>query len=257
MGRVVAIANQKGGVGKTTTAVNLAASLAAAEQRVLLVDMDAQGNASQGVGCGQGTTTQGTYQLMLREASVDDVLRHTELATLDVIPATQDLAAVERELADADDSATRLRDALRTVSERYDFVIVDCPPSLGTLTINALVAADVVLVPMQCEYYALEGLSQLVGTIERVRGSFNPTLAIDGVLLTMYDARNNLANEVAAEVRQHFHVYETVVPRNIRLAEAPSHGKPVILYDAASRGAFSYINLAREILDAMPQSVAS
>jgi chromosome partitioning protein len=257
VGRVVAIANQKGGVGKTTTAVNLAASLAAAEQRVLLVDMDAQGNASQGVGCGQGTTTQGTYQLMLREASVDDVLRHTELATLDVIPATQDLAAVERELADADDSATRLRDALRTVSERYDFVIVDCPPSLGTLTINALVAADVVLVPMQCEYYALEGLSQLVGTIERVRGSFNPTLAIDGVLLTMYDARNNLANEVAAEVRQHFHVYETVVPRNIRLAEAPSHGKPVILYDAASRGAFSYINLAREILDAMPQSVAS
>lgn len=257
MGRVVAIANQKGGVGKTTTAVNLAASLAAAEQRVLLVDMDAQGNASQGVGCGQGTTTQGTYQLMLREASVADVLRHTELATLDVIPATQDLAAVERELADADDSATRLRDALRTVAERYDFIIVDCPPSLGTLTINALVAADVVLVPMQCEYYALEGLSQLVGTIERVRGSFNPTLAIDGVLLTMYDARNNLANEVAAEVRQHFHVYETVVPRNIRLAEAPSHGKPVILYDAASRGAFSYINLAREILDAMPQSVAS
>ena len=139
----------------------------------------------------------------------------------------------------------------------YDFVIVDCPPSLGTLTINALVAADVVLVPMQCEYYALEGLSQLVGTIERVKGSFNPTLAIDGVLLTMYDARNNLANEVAAEVRQHFHVYETVVPRNIRLAEAPSHDKPVILYDAASRGAFSYINLAREILDAMPQSVAS
>jgi chromosome partitioning protein len=257
VGRVVAIANQKGGVGKTTTAVNLAASLAAAEQRVLLVDMDAQGNASQGVGCGQGTTTQGTYQVMLREASIADVVRQTELATLDIVPATQDLAAIERELADAEDSPTRLRDALSRVASRYDFVIVDCPPSLGTLTINALVAADVVLVPMQCEYYALEGLSQLVGTIERVKGSFNPTLAIDGVLLTMYDARNNLANEVAAEVRQHFHVYETVVPRNVRLAEAPSHGKPVILYDAASRGAFSYINLAREILDAMPQSVAS
>jgi chromosome partitioning protein len=255
--RVVAIANQKGGVGKTTTAVNLAASLAAAEQRVLLVDMDAQGNASQGVGCGQGTTTQGTYQVMLRDASIRDVLRHTELSTLDIVPATQDLAAIERELADAEDSPTRLRDALTLVASQYDFVIVDCPPSLGTLTINALVAADVVLVPMQCEYYALEGLSQLVGTIERVKGSFNPTLTIDGVLLTMYDARNNLANEVAAEVRQHFHVYETVVPRNIRLAEAPSHGKPVILYDAASRGAFSYINLAREILDAMPQSVAS
>jgi chromosome partitioning protein len=175
---------------------------------------------------------------------------------LDVVPATQDLVAVERELADATDSAVRLRESLEPLLGQYDFVIVDCPPSLGTLTINALTAADLVVVPMQCEYYALEGLSQLVGTIERVRGALNPKIAIHGVLLTMFDARNNLANEVANEVRQHFHVYETVIPRNVRLAEAPSHGKPCILYDASSRGAFGYLNLAREILDALPEAAA-
>lgn len=256
MGRVVAIANQKGGVGKTTTAVNLGASLAVAEQRVLLVDLDPQGNASTGVGLAPGTVSQGTYQVLLGEAPMGDVIRPSDLPQLDVVASTPDLAAGELELVDTDDRMTRLRDAIVSVRDRYDFVVVDCPPSLGLLTLNALVSADLVVVPLQCEYYALEGLSQLVRTIERVRGSLNPGLELHGVLLTMFDARNRLANEVAAEVRDHFHVYDTVIPRNIRLAEAPSHGKPVILYDAASRGSYGYLNLAREILDALPEAAA-
>ncbi len=251
MGRVVAVANQKGGVGKTTTAVNLAASLVVAEQRVLLIDMDPQGNATTGVGVAPGSVERSAYEVLIGEASVDDVRVATEMPNLSLVPASQDLVAVERELADFDDSPMRLRGAIAAVIDEYDFVVVDCPPSLGTLTINALTAADLVIVPMQCEYYALEGLSQLVGTIERVRASLNPTLSIHGVLLTMYDARSNLSTEVAAEVRRHFHVYETIIPRNIRLAEAPSHGKPVILYDASSRGSYGYLNLAREFLDGL------
>jgi chromosome partitioning protein len=256
MGRVVAIANQKGGVGKTTTAVNLGASLAVAEQRVLLVDLDPQGNASTGVGLAPGSVDRGTYQVMLGELPVADAIQPSELPALDIVPSTPDLAAAELELVDGDDRMVRLRDALAPVRDRYDFIVVDCPPSLGLLTLNALAAADLVLVPLQCEYYALEGLSQLVRTIDRVRGSLNPPLELHGVLLTMFDPRNNLANEVAAEVRKHFHVYETVIPRNIRLAEAPSHGKPVILYDASSRGSYGYLNLAREILDDLPEAAA-
>ncbi len=257
MARVVAIANQKGGVGKTTTAVNLAASLAVAEQSVLLIDLDPQGNASTGVGCAPGTYESGTYRVLLGEATVQETALSTEMFGLEVLPATQDLVAIERELADDDDSAVHLRDALAPVRAQYDFIILDCPPSLGVLTINALTAADMVLVPMQCEYYALEGLSQLVGTIERVRAAYNEELHVHGVLFTMFDARNNLAREVAEEVREHFHVYETIIPRNIRLAEAPSHGQPAILYDPSSRGAYKYLSLARELLEALSPEAAA
>jgi chromosome partitioning protein len=194
------------------------------------------------------TAERSLYPVLFGEATIDEVKRGTELPYLDVVPASRDLAGVEIELATADERSTRLRDALVSVRHQYDYVVLDCPPSLGILTLNALTAADVVLVPMQAEYYALEGLSDLAGTIERVRGTLNPTLSIEGVLLTMYDARNNLSTQVADEVRKHFRVFETVIPRNVRLAEAPSHGQPVILYDAASRGSHGYLSLAREIL---------
>jgi chromosome partitioning protein len=256
MARVVAVANQKGGVGKTTTAVNLGASLAVAEQRVLLVDVDPQGNASSGVGRPSRNVERGTYQVLLGDARLSDVILATELPQLDVAPSTPDLAAAEIELGPLADRATRLAEALKEVQSRYDFVLLDCPPSLGLLTLNALVAADAVLVPMQCEYFALEGLAQLTDTIDRVRAAYNPRLELLGVLLTMFDPRNNLATEVASEVRKRFRVYDTVIPRNVRLAEAPSHGKPAVLYDAASRGAHGYLSLAREILDALPRAAA-
>lgn len=249
MGRVVAIANQKGGVGKTTTAVNLAASLAVAEQRVLLIDMDPQGNATSGLGTAPREVERGTYELLLGDATLSEIVVETDLAALTLAPASPDLAAASVELVDVEGRFERLKRALEQAREEHDYILIDCPPSLGLLTINSLVAADSVLVPMQCEYYALEGLSDLIGTIDRIRASLNPDLSLQGVLLTMWDPRSNLAREVAEEVRRHFHVYETTIPRNIRLAEAPSHGKPVILYDAGSRGSHGYLNLARELLD--------
>ncbi len=247
---IFAIANQKGGVGKTTTAVNLAASLAAAEQRTLLVDVDPQGNASSGVGVRRNIIERSLYDVLIGEAKVPDVVRRTAVPLLDVIPATQDLVAVELELVDATDRAVRLRDVLRPHLDDYDYVVLDCPPSLGLLTLNALTAANRVVVPLQCEYYALEGLTHLMATIDRVKGAYNPELGVEGVVLTMFDGRNSLTHQVADEVRAHFHVFDAIIPRNVKLSEAPSHGQPALLYDVQSKGAQGYLSLAREILDA-------
>ncbi len=252
MARVIAIANQKGGVGKTTTAVNLAASLAVAEQKTLLIDADPQGNATSGLGVNRNDIRQSLYDVLLGEAGIEDAIRTgVQFRDLDLLPATTDLAAAEIELVDRPGREQTMRQALATVRDRYDIILIDCPPSLGLITVNMLAAADALLIPVQCEYYALEGLSQLLNTVHLVQRGVNPTLAIDGVLLTMYDTRLNLSRQVAADARDYFgpKVFDTIVPRNVRLAEAPSFGKPIILYDVQSIGAQAYMSVARELLE--------
>jgi len=250
MARIFAITNQKGGVGKTTTCVNLAASLAATKRRVLLVDLDPQGNATMGCGVNKHDVARSAYDVLLAEASIAEALVKTESENLAIIPSNSDLTAAEVALMNTEGREHRLRDALAKVSNDFDYVLIDCPPSLNMLTLNALTAAQGVIIPMQCEYYALEGLSALVETIEQMRASVNPELEIEGLLRTMFDPRNRLANDVSSQLDTHFgdKVYRTLIPRNIRLAEAPSHGMPVIAYDKSSRGAVAYLALAGEIL---------
>ena len=252
MARIIAIANQKGGVGKTTTAVNLAASLAAAEQRTLLVDGDPQGNASSGIGLVRDEIGETVYDVLLDASRVDAaIVKGVQFKHLDVLPDTPDLAGAEVELVSIDERELAMRRGLERIRDQYDYILIDCPPSLGLITLNMLAAADALLIPLQCEYYALEGLSQLLNTVHLVQQGLNPNLGIDGVVLTMYDARLNLSRQVATDAREYFgaKVFESVVPRNIRLAEAPAFGKPIILYDVASVGAQAYMGVARELIE--------
>jgi chromosome partitioning protein len=249
MGRIFTIANQKGGVGKTTTAVNLAASLAAAERRTLLVDADPQGNAGSAVGVTRDQVEASIYEVLLDGLQLREVVRKTELKFLDLVPASRHLVGAELELATAERREYRLKDAVDDIASEYEYVVIDCPPSLGLLTLNGLVAAQGVIVPLQCEYFALEGLADVLRTIELVKAGANPELRVDGILLTMY-GQNNLAAQVAEEIRSHFsgQVFETIIPRNVRLSESPSHGKPILLYDVASKGCQSYLEFAREVV---------
>ncbi len=250
MVRVICIANQKGGVGKTTTAVNLSASIAVAEKRVLLIDIDPQGNSTSGVGVNKEGSHETIYDALLRGSGLKQTVQKTEIPYLFLVPSNTDLIGAEIELIQEKERERKLERLIKEVEQDYDFIFIDCPPSLGLLTINSLTAAHSVLIPLQCEYYALEGLSQLLKTIQLIKQGLNPKLAIEGILLTMFDARNNLAHQVAQEVKTYFKgkVFNTFIPRNIRLSEAPSHGKPALLYDIHSKGAESYLTLAREIL---------
>jgi chromosome partitioning protein len=250
MGRIISIANQKGGVGKTTTAINLSASLAAAEKACLLVDCDPQGNATTGLGIDRLSLEKGLYNLLIGDGDGEEAITELGFSGLHLMGATTDLIGADVELVSMEDKEFRLRRGLQDLRKKYDFILLDCPPSLGFLTVNALTASDSVLIPLQCEYYALEGLTQLLNTVTAVRKGLNPSLKIERILLTMFDKRNNLCLQVAEDVQAHFEgsVFETIIPRNVRLSEAPSHGKPILLYDIRSKGAQSYLALARELI---------
>ena len=250
MGRVIAVANQKGGVGKTTTAINLSACLAEKGQKVLAIDMDPQGNMTSGLGIDKDEVEKNIYDLMIGQVGVEEVLQKEAIENLDIIPTSIDLSAAEIELIGVDDKEFIIRNAIAPIKDNYDYIIIDCPPSLSMLTINAMTTADSVLVPIQCEYYALEGLSQLIHTVELVKERLNPILKIEGVVFTMYDARTNLSLQVVENVKENLqqNIYKTIIPRNIRLAEAPSYGMPINLYDAKSAGAESYMALADEVI---------
>jgi len=251
MNKIICIANQKGGVGKTTTAINLSSSLAAAEKKTLLIDGDSQGNSTSGMGITSNSFQEANlYHAMIGNASLEKVILHTAIPHLDIIPANQDLIGVEVEFVNIEDREKRLRNLLKSMDSQYDFILIDCPPSLGFMTVNALVSADFLIVPLQCEYFAMEGLGYLLNTVKLVKARLNPELALGGILLTMFDPRNLLSHRVTEDVKKHFgnKVFKTIIPRNVRLSESPSHGLPIILYDIKSRGAVAYMELAQEII---------